>query len=45
MTLLADRLTQLRKIALRDIPNRFDIAIQGYRDECEKWVGRLDKCE
>lgn len=45
MKLLADRLTQLRKAALRDIPNRFDIAIQGYKEECDKWVGRLDKCK
>jgi uncharacterized protein YfkK (UPF0435 family) len=44
MTLLADRLTQLRKAALRDIPNRFDIAIQGYKEECDKWIGRLEKC-
>jgi len=43
MTLLADRLTQLRKAALRDIPNRFDIAIQGYKEECDKWIGRLEK--
>ena len=43
--LLADRLTQLRKAALRDIPNRFDVSVRNYRDECDKWVGRLDKCE
>ena len=45
MTLLADRLTQLRKAALRDIPNRFDVAVQGYKEECDKWVGRLEKCK
>lgn len=45
LALLADRLAALRKSALRDIPIRFDTAIRAYEADCEKWVGRLEKCE
>lgn len=43
LTLLADRLTVLRKGALRDIPARFEISVKSYAQECEKWIGRLEK--
>lgn len=44
LKLLAERLTSLRSAALRDIPVRFDLAVKNYKVDCDKWVGRLEKC-
>lgn len=44
LKLLAERLTSLRSAALRDIPVRFDVALQNYKLDCDKWVSRLEKC-
>lgn len=45
LKLLAERLTSLRSAALRDIPVRFDLALKNYKVDCDKWIGRLEKCE
>lgn len=45
LKLLAERLTSLRLAALRDIPDRFDLAIKNYKVDCDKWIGRLEKCK
>ena len=45
MALLADRLGALRRNAYRDIPARFDPAVKTYGLECQKWLGRLEKCK
>lgn len=45
LKLLAERLTSLRSAALRDIPVRFDLALKNYKDDCDKWIGRVERCE
>lgn len=45
LKLLAERLTSLRSAALRDIPVRFDLALQNYKLDCDKWVSRVEKCK